>query len=302
MIRGSKPSEERSRLHGIAAQQPLDAMGANYAGLSNGEPMPPAYCRMFFDARRILGLSETDLAQRLNTDPATIRALETGHLSALPPWPETSRVVTAYLAGLGLDARPALHSLARDLAALPPRPSGTSKAGTNALRAKPATGGDWRGQPRHLPPASAGGSQAKAGPPAWVIRLGRTPGAINGAVGTAARSAVALGRRSARRVSSVAGMRRRRGEEQSGRRAGGLRLGIAASVLAVLIAAVSQTSLAASVMSAAAVPMPAMLTRAFGHVADMVRVQLAPVRDGLRWIEVEDPRTRRGDKLQTARR
>jgi hypothetical protein len=37
-------------------------------------------------------------------------------------------------------------------------------------------------------------------------------------------------------------------------------------------------------------------------VAEQVRVHLAPVREGLRWIEVEDPRSRRGDKLQTARR
>jgi hypothetical protein len=28
--------------------------------------------------------------------------------------------------------------------------------------------------------------------------------------------------------------------------------------------------------------------------------QWAPVREGLRWIEVDDPRQRRGDKLQTS--
>jgi hypothetical protein len=30
---------------------------------------------------------------------------------------------------------------------------------------------------------------------------------------------------------------------------------------------------------------------------DFVAVRSAPVRDGLKWIEVDDPRTRRGDRL-----
>lgn len=56
---------------------------------------------------------------------------------------------------------------------------------------------------------------------------------------------------------------------------------------------------------------PGVLEAAVAHapqpIADVLRdarefmlVQFAPARDGLRWIEVDDPRTRRGDKLRTA--
>ncbi len=263
---------------------------------------------MFFDARRILGLAEWDLAQRLGTDVGTIRALETGQLSALPPWPETSRVVTAYLAGLGFDARPVLHSLAQDLAtasaAAPSSSARITRVGSAARVDAPQPGSPTSATPTQTSKPAAGVAAVKSVPPAWVTRLGRTPKAVNGAVNSVARSAVAAGRRATRLAS--AGGRGARGTIARGtaatRRRKGLRVAIGLSVVAMLIAAVAQTSVAGSVMTAAAVPLPATLTRAFGRVADMVRVQLAPVRDGLRWIEVEDPRSRRGDKLQTARR
>lgn len=279
-------------------------MAAPYAGLGSGAPMPPAYCRMFLDARRILGLPEWDVAQRLGTDARTITALETGQLSALPPWPETSRIVTTYLAGLGLDARPVLHSLAQDLATLAASPPQASSSRGVPISPSSAT---QSGRPQPAPTratrqaTSATGEMAskKIAPPAWVSRLGRTPKAVNSVVNRAARSAASAGRGAARRISGRAGFS---GDDQSRRRGKGLRVGLAASVVALVIAAVAQTSVAGSVMTAAAAPLPATLTRAFGRVADMIRVQLAPVRDGLRWIEVEDPRSRRGDKLQTARR
>jgi hypothetical protein len=34
---------------------------------------------------------------------------------------------------------------------------------------------------------------------------------------------------------------------------------------------------------------------------DYLLHRAAPVREGLRWIEVDDPRSRRGDKLATKR-
>lgn len=37
-------------------------------------------------------------------------------------------------------------------------------------------------------------------------------------------------------------------------------------------------------------------------IRDSLSVQFAPVREGLRWIEVEDPRSRRGDKLASGER
>lgn len=275
-----------------------------FAGQSSVPPMPPAYCRMFLDARRILGLGEWDLAQRLGTTVDTIRALESGHLSALPPWPETSRIVTSYLTGLGMDARPVLHSLAHDLTMLAAASQPSHGPGGSAAALRSSVPRRSSAEPAHVPSHSqakstGGTSSAKAGPPSWVVQLGRTPRNVAGAVDKATQSVMSAGRRAARRVSTA---NMARAPADAGRPRTVARATIAALLIALLLATVAQTSLAGSVMTAAAVPLPATLARAFGKVADMLRVQLAPVRDGLRWIEVEDPRSRRGDKLQTARR
>ncbi len=298
MVRGAKPSEARSRGRGDSAAWPTQA-GA--VPLGNG-PMTPAYCRMFLDARRILGLSERDLAQRLATDIGTIRALESGQLAALPPWPETSRVVTAYLAGLGMDPRPVLHSLAQDLAAVTPMQA------TATPTAAPYTHADAMRRPDERPADKKPGVKAAA---AAGGRLGRAPAAAH----RAAKSAMAAGRNVVRRAGGQ--VARRAGGEfgnqvrdqirvvgwfASRRGRWSKRTAFGAVVCFALAAAVAQSTFAGSVMTAATAPLPATVTRALGKMADLVRTQLAPVRDGLRWIEVEDPRSRRGDKLQTARR
>jgi hypothetical protein len=54
-----------------------------------------------------------------------------------------------------------------------------------------------------------------------------------------------------------------------------------------------------SVLEAAVSQLPPSMKRIVRGAQDYVIVSLAPVRDGLRWIDVSDPRTRKGDKLQT---
>ena len=54
-----------------------------------------------------------------------------------------------------------------------------------------------------------------------------------------------------------------------------------------------------AVLEAAVSKLPPSITRFVRGAQNYVIVQLAPVRDGLRWIDVSDPRTRRGDKLQS---
>lgn len=266
--------------------------------------MTPAYCRMFLDARRILGLDEWELAQRLATDVGTIRALESGQLAALPSWPETSRVVSAYLTGLGMDPRPVLHSLAHDLtaiAAAQPAPGIRSASGASS-------------HPRGTAEPRAGRTAAADVEPhaprssirAWIGRFGGAPAMVR----RSARSGLVSGRRAAGRAGSLFsgrnGSRDRDADNDVGSPASGRarRIGrtVMAAVVCLALAAAVQTSVASTMMTAATSPLPATVTRAFGRVADLVRAQLAPIRDGLRWIEVEDPRSRRGDKLQTARR
>jgi transcriptional regulator with XRE-family HTH domain len=48
--------------------------------------------------------------------------------------------------------------------------------------------------------------------------------------------------------------------------------------------------------------LPAPLARLMHGIDDYLVWQTAPTRDGLKWIDVEDPRTRRGDRLDSSRR
>jgi hypothetical protein len=43
------------------------------------------------------------------------------------------------------------------------------------------------------------------------------------------------------------------------------------------------------------------ISRLFGSLQDYLLTRNAPVRNGFRWIEVEDPRSRKGDKLRSAK-
>jgi hypothetical protein len=62
-----------------------------------------------------------------------------------------------------------------------------------------------------------------------------------------------------------------------------------------LILLITQTA----VLEAAVSQLPPSMKRIVRGAQNYVIVQLAPVREGLRWIDVPDPRTRRSDKLQS---
>ena len=77
--------------------------------------MPAGYdaevAELFRDLRSASGLSEADLAAQLATRTEVVQALEQGALYALPPWPETYRVVATYGTLLNLDVRPLLRRI-----------------------------------------------------------------------------------------------------------------------------------------------------------------------------------------------
>jgi hypothetical protein len=83
--------------------------------------MPAGYdaevAELFRDLRAASNLTETDLAARIATQPEVVQALEQGALYALPPWPETCRVVNAYGTLLNLDTRPLLRRIYAQLEA-----------------------------------------------------------------------------------------------------------------------------------------------------------------------------------------
>lgn len=83
--------------------------------------MPAGYdaevAELFRDLRAASTLTEMELATRLATRVEVVQALEQGALYALPPWPETCRVVNAYGALLNLDVRPLLRRIYAQLEA-----------------------------------------------------------------------------------------------------------------------------------------------------------------------------------------
>jgi cytoskeletal protein RodZ len=181
--------------------------------------------KFFRDLRQAFYLSQAQAAQRIATRIDIIAALEAGQVRALPPWPETCRIVRAYTALAGLDPRPALKSLEILL-----------QSDSRLPAPKP------RARKRSLATAAA-----------------RVRDVWDGRFGQAARALIVV------------------------------------TVPVALILLVTQTA----VLEAAVAKLPPSVARVIRGAQNYVIVQLAPVRDGLRWIDVPDPRTRRSDKLQT---
>jgi hypothetical protein len=207
--------------------------------------MAAEVARFFQDLRGALGLTPSQAAQALATRVDIIAALEGGYVGALPPWPETCRIVRTYAGFAGLDPRPVLHSL-EQLFVLAPR--------------APAP----RGPRRPLLP-----------------NLGRQGAPLLKAIGGGGRRAAEAARSVHRVVNEHAG--------RPGMALFTVTMGIA------LILLVTQTA----VLEAAVSQLPPSVKRIVRGAQNYVIVRLAPMRDGLRWIDVPDPRTRRSDKLQS---
>lgn len=207
--------------------------------------MATEVARFFHDLRGALRLTPAQAAQALATRVDIIAALERGQIGALPPWPETCRIVRTYAGLAGLDPRPVLHSLEQLFVSAPRAPVP-------------------RGPRRPLLP-----------------NLGRKGAPIFRAIGGGGRRAAAA----ARNVRDVV-------NEHAGRP--GMAL-FTVTMGVALILLVTQTA----VLEAAVSQLPPSMKRIVRGAQNYVIVHLAPVRDGLRWIDVPDPRTRRSDKLQT---
>ena len=208
--------------------------------------MAAEVARFFQDLRGALRLTPAQTAEALATRVDIIGALEAGRTGALPPWPETCRIVRTYAGFAGLDPRPVLHSL-EQLYVL--EPCAASKV---------------RGPRRNFIP-----------------NLGKQGAPIMAAIGGGGRRAA----EAARNVRQVV-------NDHAGRR--GMAL-FTVTMAVALILLVTQTA----VLEAAVSQLPPSMKRIVRGAQNYVIVRLAPVRDGLRWIDVADPRTRRSNKLQT---
>jgi hypothetical protein len=252
---------------------PLAALpAANQAQLPVPQPYAvasAAFARYFQDVRARIGLPLEEIARRLSADPRVVHALESGAVAALPAWPEVERIVTLYMRALSLDPAPPLRAIAAAI-----------EQQAIAARARLAPQG---AAPLALPSPAAAASAVPE--PADVIEPSaqedETPEQDEAATGGAkARLAglVQLPRLPLRRLARTGA--------------------VLAAMAAVAGGAVLLVQ--SSLMKSGRLPAPA--AEFMRSASDSVALFFAPKRDGLRWIEVADPRTRRGDKLQTARR
>jgi hypothetical protein len=252
--------------------------------------------RFFFDLRQTFRLSQAQAARQLATRPEIILALETGDVRALPPWPETCRIVRGYTALAGLDPRPVLHLLEM-LQTLP------AHAPMRAL-APPARNANAAGP---AAPSAASAPRARATAPS-LPATGRGVPAVIEHRGPPRRLSERVRAERARAEPEPVEPESYEDDDRPGLFgfAGGmllqvmpgrsLRALLALSVPVAIVVLLIQTS----VLEAAVAQLPPSVARIVRGAQNYVIVQLAPIRDGMRWIDVPDPRSRRADKLQTA--
>ncbi len=282
---------------------------------------------IFKQMRDIVGVSQSEMARRLHTTVSTLLDFEAGAVAALPEWPETVRIVDRYAELSQVDASPILSRLLQ-LQAVPvdaaaPRPIVPARAArpqaTQALpeyaaptpaaripvaietaRQRIAAAPESVGRPidvatgRHPRPANPANAQPMQ--PAQPAPVQQATVADDHAVGFNDRSrtretTVRSGRQpnavAAVNIDEVVARKRRR------RRRTALVVGpflASAMVFAAMSIAPRPFYRVANVLpTLAASPLLAVL--------DMAVAQTAAVRDGLRWIELDDPRLRKGDRL-----
>lgn len=275
---------------GAGAPMPSAAAGPAVAPplparIAPATPSPSAaFARYFQDVRARIGLPVEDLARRLNADPLIVYALEAGAVGSLPPWPDVERVVTAYMTALRLDPNPALKAIAAGIAehhvAGRARPALAAPAGMPAAGAQSFAAAAPFAQ---LPPAEAAVAAAPEAGPAKSANgvTARLTGMFRRGRNAAEDDQYEHDEREA--IPGLKGLMRK----------------------AAMIAVMASVGLGAVVAAQASLGK----SRLNGPAAEFMRsatdsmvMIFAPKREGLRWIEVNDPRSRRGDKLQTARR
>jgi len=243
------------------------------AHAGNPPACDPEIARLFSELRSFLALSVPAAAGRLGTHPGVIAALETGRLDLLPPWSETARVVSAYILLAHLEPRPALDRLARQMGVVRTANAPVPQVAYNA----------------RLHAHSQVAREEAATPVARI--LGRLSQAAIRAQ-ERARSPSLLSEWAHHLRETAHGL----AATMRGARAPVRWVVVGALGLIILGSAAPSAVLQASVTGISQ-PISGLWRSLNGQAAE-VRVRL---REGLKWIEVDDPRQRRSDKLPSRR-
>jgi len=224
---------------------------------------------IFRDMRAGLNMSTVQLARTLKTTPDVINQFETGRVRAFPAWAETVRIVSDLGVLLRVDTRPILARIHDQVG-----PAGLGMAPGTSKATGPAARNEAPRKPR--------------GPSLAQIAQSNHP------------LLRAMARRNSADAAPVSGeivRKMRRGM----RRAAKTTFALSAPViLAGGVVWLAQTQ--PGLLSRGANALPGPIATVARSTVDYLVLQMAPRRDGLRWIEVSDPRARKSDKLRQASR
>jgi transcriptional regulator with XRE-family HTH domain len=258
----------RSALGPVGARDSSGPIRRSAAPAQRAQPPSTAEIgALFRDLRRILRLSLPELAARLGTRIDVVTALERGDIRRLPPWPETVRVVTGFTSLARIDPRPVL-AIIRDHMEGRAAVAGVSGTARQQLRS-----------------------------------LAKSASAAAGRVAATTRSAasVAWGARQAMAQSWIASDAADLDVEESVRHSMAWlgRTGI--MVLLVLLLTFATYLARSTGLEGAVADLRTPIVRLMNKTQDYVvrQVGSASSSSELKWVDVDDPRTRRADRLET---
>lgn len=238
-------------------------------------PFDASVARFFAEIRRHLSSPRHVVAAHLGTTETVLTALEAGHIADLPRQDELERIVTAYTALIGLDARPILSHIAMVRASVAAGPASSAPPPV-VSNAAPASTTNVIPLAADLAAAEARLQAATHDPDDdWIREMSASVARVEQEA-SATEIAAKRRLRRRRRIAKTFAM-------------------LAAPVVAagLLMMAAPQASRVHKMIDA----MPSMIVAPVRDGYNAILVTLAPRREGLRWIEIDDPKSRRADKL-----
>jgi hypothetical protein len=251
--------------------------------------------RFFIDLRQALRLTVPQAAHYLAVQPEVVEALETGQVEYLPAWPDTSAIIMTYTSMAGVSGRPVLNAIGTlftqlSVPAAPPAPMPAQPMMQPAAYSRQPTPQQSYAMVSGHSPLQP--SMPQQGRPAFPPRPMPQPVGVSSAEPDIARSGLAVSSRKLLKAGSAIanGARRLPQEALSHVRARPQRALYALSLPLGLLVILLHSSIFATISQP--------FGMAVQWVSAYIQEHYGPVRDGMRYIEVDDPRTRRADKLR----
>jgi hypothetical protein len=254
--------------------------------------------RFFIDLRQALRLTVPQAAYYLTVQPEVVEALETGQVEHLPPWEETSAIIMTYTSMANVNGRPILNAIGPLFKQLSVRAAPPAQMPVQQLAPQPTA---YFQQP--VPPRQPYGMPQQYSPLQGSMPQQRQrpfpprpmpprPAGVSPREPDIARSGLAISSRNLLRAGSAIanGARHLPTQALNRVRERPQRALYAISLPLGLLLILMHSSIFGTISEP--------FGRAVRFVSSYFQEHYGPVRDGMRYIEVDDPRSRRGDKLQ----